>query len=159
MAYADSKGESHYYIEAAAVAELFDVTGGVNLHEEANQLEFGAKGRVLRDKEGNPTGEMDWGPLFASRQRHDFTLFGSGEVGGDGMDSRTMVISSEGFPVIGDNGSSSSIHSNGRGPSGANPELQKEQWARQKSLLKEKPGYGQTFGMYTEVDPAGSASS
>lgn len=153
LAYADSKGGTHYYIEATAVAELFDVTGGVNFHEEANQLEFGAEGRVLRDKEGNPTGEMDWGPLFASRQRHDFTLFGSGEVGSDGMDSSTMVISSEGFPVIGDNGASSSMHSNGRG-SNPDPELQMEQWARQKSILKEKPEYGQTFGMYTEVDPA-----
>lgn len=43
LAYADSKGEPHYYIEAAVVAELFDVTGGVNFHEEANQLELCAK--------------------------------------------------------------------------------------------------------------------
>ena len=66
LSYADSKGETHYYIEAAAVAELFDVTSGVNFHEEANQLEFGAKGRELRDKEGNPTGEMSWDFLRAS---------------------------------------------------------------------------------------------
>ena len=45
------------------------------------------------------------------------------------------------------------MHSNGQG-SNPDPELQMEQWARQKSLLKEKPEYGQTFGMYTEVDPA-----
>lgn len=42
LAYADSKGEPHYCTEAA-VAELFDVTGGVNFHEEANQLELCAK--------------------------------------------------------------------------------------------------------------------
>ena len=154
LAYADSKGETHYYIEATAVAELFDVTNGVNFHKDANQLEFGAKCRVLRDNKGDPTGEEDWRPLYASGQRHDFKLFGSTDSGGAGKsDPSTMVISSEGFPATGSSGASSNMYSNGRGPN-ADPELQIEQWARQKSLLKEKPEYGQTFGMYTEVDPA-----
>lgn len=153
LAYPDNKGEVHYYIEATAVAELFDVTNGVNFHQEANQLEFGAKGRELRDKEGKPTGEQDWRPLYASAQRHDFNLYGSTEVGSDGKaDPNSLVITSEGFPITGSSGASAGAHFNGRGS--VDPELQMEQWARQKSLLKEKPEYGQTFGMYTEVDPA-----
>ena len=153
LAYPDNKGEVHYYIEATAVAELFDVTNGVNFHQEANQLEFGAKGRELRDKEGKPTGEQDWRPLYASAQRHDFNLYGSTEVGSDGKaDPNSLVITSEGFPITGSSGASAGAHFNGRGS--VDPELQMEQWARRKSLLKDKPEYGKSFGMYTEVDPA-----
>lgn len=50
---AEDCGHDFYYIEATAVAELFDVTGGVNFHEEANQLEFGA---APRKKDG----QEDW---------------------------------------------------------------------------------------------------
>ncbi len=154
LSYADSKGETHYYIEATAVAELFDVTNGVNFHEEANQLEFGAKGRELRDKEGNPTGEQYWNPVSSSAQRHDFNLIASGKTDENGkVDPSTMVVTSEGFPATHDDGISFERHSVGREPN-PDPELQKEQWARRKSLLKEKPEYGQTFGMYTEADPA-----
>ena len=139
LSYADSKGETHYYIEATAVAELFDVTDGVNFHEEANQLEFGAKGRELRDKEGNPTGEMSWSPVTSSAQRHDFNLIASGKTDQNGkMDPSTVVIASEGFPATHDDGISFERHSEGREPD-PDPELQKEQWARRKSLLKEKP--------------------
>ena len=154
LTYADSKGETHYYIEATAVAELFDVTYGVNFHEEANQLEFGAKGRELRNKEGNPTGEMSWSPVTSSAQRHDFNLIASGKTDENGkMDPSTVVIASEGFPATHDDGISFERHSEGREPN-PDPELQKEQWARRKSLLKDKPEYGKSFGMYTEVDPA-----
>ena len=144
LAYADSKGETHYYIEATAVAELFDVTYGVNFHEEANQLEFGAKGRELRDKEGNPTGEMSWSPVTSSAQRHDFNLIASGKTDENGkMDPSTVVIASEGFPATHDDGISFERHSEGREPN-PDPELQKEQWARRKSLLKDKPEYGKS---------------
>lgn len=153
LSYPDSKGETHYYIEAAAVAELFDVTDGVNFHQEANQLEFGAKGRELRDKEGNPTGEMSWNPISSSAQRHDFNLIASGKTDENGkMDPSTLVIASEGFPATHDDGISFERHSEGQPD--PDPELQKEQWARRKSLLKETPEYGKTFGMYTEVAPA-----
>lgn len=136
------------------MAELFDVTYGVNFHEEANQLEFGAKGRELRDKEGNPTGEMSWSPVTSSAQRHDFNLIASGKTDQNGkMDPSTVVIASEGFPATHDDGISFERHSEGREPN-PDPELQKEQWARRKSLLKDKPEYGKSFGMYTEVDPA-----
>ncbi len=145
LAYADSKGETHYYIEAAAVAELFDVTDGVNFHEEANQLEFGAKGRKLRDKEGNLTGEQDWSPISASAQRHDFNLYNFTDKNG------ATVISSEGFATTGSAGITVNSHSNGRGE---DLEQQKETWARHKSILSAKPEYGKTLGMYTEVDPA-----
>ncbi len=141
LAYADSKGETHYYIEATAVAELFDVADGVNFHEEANQLEFGAKGV---DWEGN--GKLEWDAL-CSRQRHDFNLHGSTDENGN------MVISSEGFEITGPNGASSNAYFDGRGPN-PDPELQKEQWDRSKSILSAKPEYGRTLGMYTEVDPA-----
>lgn len=154
LSYADSKGKTHYYIEAAVVAELFDVTDGVNFHEEANQLEFGAKGRELRDKEGKPTGEMSWSPVTSSAQRHDFNLIASGKTDENGkMDPSTVVITSEGFPATHDDGISFERHSDGREPN-PDPELQKEQWARRKSLLKDKPEYGKTGGMFTEVDPA-----
>lgn len=141
LAYPDSKGETHYYIEATAVAELFDVTSGVNFHEEASQLEYGAEGN---DWEGN--GTLEWDAL-CSRQRHDFNLHGSTDENGN------MIISSEGFEITGPNGASSNAYFNGRGPN-PDPELQKEQWARSKSILSAKPEYGETLGMYTEVDPA-----
>ena len=128
LAYPDNKGEVHYYIEATAVAELFDVTDGVNFHEEANQLEFGAKGRELRDKEGKPTGELDWSPVSASAQRHDFNLIASGKTDENGKrDPSTVVIASEGFPATHDDGISFERHSEGREPD-PDPELQKEQW-------------------------------
>ena len=127
LAYPDSKGETHYYIEATAVAELFDVTNGVNFHEEANQLEFGAKGRELRDKEGKSTGELDWSPVSASAQRHDFNLIASGKTDENGKrDPSTVVIASEGFPATHDDGISFERHSEGREPD-PDPELQKEQ--------------------------------
>ena len=64
-----------------------------------------------------------------------------------------MVISSEGFEITGPNGASSNAYFDGRGPN-PDPELQKEQWDRSKSILSAKPEYGRTLGMYTEVDPA-----
>ena len=141
LAYADSKGETHYYIEAAAVAELFDVADGVNFHAEANQLEFGAKGVDWEDN-----GKLEWDAL-CSRQRHDFNLHGSTDKDGN------TVISSEGFGITGPDGSVSNAYFGGRGPN-PDPELQKEQWSRSKSLLSAKPEYGKTLGMYTEADPA-----
>lgn len=138
LAYADTKGETHYYIEAAAVAELFDVADGVNFHEEANQLEFGACGLDM-DRDG----KLEWDAL-TSRQRHDFNVFGSTDENGN------MVISSEGFEVTGDNGAGASAFFDGRG---STLEDLKEMWARQKSILSAKPEYGKTLGMYTEVDP------
>ncbi len=141
LSYADSKGETHYYIEATAVAELFDVADGVTFHEEANQLEFGAKGI---DWEGN--GTLEWDAL-CSRQRHDFNLHGSTDENGN------TVISSEGFEITGPTGAGSNAYFDGRGPN-PDPELQQEQWARSKSILSAKPEYGTTQGMYTEVNPA-----
>ena len=141
LAYADSKGETHYYIEATAVAEMFDVADGVNFHEEANQLEFGAKGI---DWEGN--GKLEWDAL-CSRQRHDFNVYASTDGQGN------KVIMGEGFETTGSNGASANAYFDGRGPN-PDPELQKEQWARSKSILSAKPEYGKTLGMYTEVDPA-----
>ncbi len=55
LSYADSKGETHYYMEATVVAELFDVSEDVFFREEANQLEF-ASG-LLRGRKGNRSGK------------------------------------------------------------------------------------------------------
>ncbi len=139
LAYPDSKGETHYYIEATAVAELFDVTSGVNFREEANQLEFGAEGI---DWEGN--GTLEWDAL-CSRQRHDFNIYGSTDGQGN------MVIMGEGFEITGPNGAGSNAFFDGKGD---DLEQRKEIWARNKSILSAKPEYGKTLGMYTEVDPA-----
>lgn len=139
LAYADTKGETHYYIEAAAVAELFDVTDGVNFHEEANQLEFGARGIDWEED-----GTLEWDAL-CSRQRHDFNVHGSTDEQGN------TVIMGEGFEITGPTGAGSNAFFDGRGSS---LEEQQETWARNKSILSAKPEYGTTLGMYTEVDPA-----
>lgn len=135
LAYADTKGEIHYYIEAATAAELFDVTDGVTFHQDANQLEFGFK----------PFGKDEkWDSIY-SPERYDFTM--SGSAGPDG--SRILVGGN--IPVdIGD-GITATMETGNAIP---DPEYQKEVWARHKSILKEKPEYGKTCGMYTEVDPA-----
>lgn len=134
LSYADSKGETHYYIEAAAVAELFDVTGGVNFHEEANQLEFGA---VPRKKDG----KEDWSnELYTVRERTDFML---GFVT-DGKGNRVLT----GGNLPSSNGAFTINYTD-------TPLEEKAQtWEKHKEYLKAAPEYGKTGGMFTEVDPA-----
>lgn len=134
LSYADSRGETHYYIEAAAVAELFDVTGGVNFHEEANQLEFGA---APRKKDG----QEDWSnELYTVRERTDFML----AVITDGKGNRVLtggnLPSSSGAFTI--NYTDTPLEEKAR------------TWEKHKEYLKAAPEYGKTGGMFTEVDPA-----
>ena len=135
LAHADSKGEIHYYIEAAAVAELFDVTGGVNFHKEANQLEFGAAPRKTED------GREDWSnELYTIRERTDFKL--------------SLISDDKGNQVL--------TGGNLPGSSGAYtlsytdipPEELPRIWEKHKEYLQAAPSYGETGGMFTEVDPA-----
>lgn len=135
LSYADSKGETHYYIEAAAVAEIFDVTNGVTFHEEANQLEFGYK----------PFGQEKKWDVFYSPERYDFTM--GGTINPDGS---RLIVGGD-IPMDMGDGMVATVRN---GNSNPDPEYQKEVWARHKSILKEKPEYGKTCGMYTEVDPA-----
>ena len=134
LTYQDSKGEIHYYIEAAAVAELFDVTGGVNFHEEANQLEFGAAPRKKDGKE-------DWSnELYTVRERTDFML----AVVTDGKGNN--VLTGGNLP------SSSGAHT--LTYTDTPPEELPRIWEKRKEYLKAAPVYGETGGMFTEVDPA-----
>lgn len=135
LSYADSRGETHYYIEAAAVAELFDVTGGVNFHEEANQLEFGAAPRKSKD------GQEDWSnELYTVRERTDFML--------------AVVTDGKGNSVLtgGNLPSSSGAHTITY--TDTPPEELPRIWEKRKEYLQAAPEYGKTGGMFTEVDPA-----
>ena len=135
LAYADSKGETHYYIEATAAAELFDVSGGVHFREEANQLEFGAAPYE------NADGQMEWSNgLRVVRGRTDFLL----AIVSDGKGNRILT----GGNVPGSSGAKTILLAD------MEPEDRQAYWARHKSILADKPEYGVSGGMYTEVDPA-----
>lgn len=143
LSFEDTKGETHYYIEATAVAEMFDVAQGVHFHEEINQLEFGYEPWDIPEGEGFE--DMDpWDPI-SSPERHDFMLGGYTDENGnrflDGGGVETTV--SNGYTIS---------HSNGADYSN-DPEHQKEMWAKYRSLCQAKPEYGKTLGMYTEVNP------
>lgn len=144
LACEDTKGETHYYIEATAVAELFDVADGVNFHEEANQLEFGIKPWAGAGTEGFE--DFDAWDVLHSRERHDFMLGGT-------VNTKTgeRILDGGGVPTTTSNGY---VFSHSQGLDDEDPELRAERWARYKSLCKEKPVYGETLGMYTEVDPS-----
>lgn len=134
LSYTDSKGETHYYIEAAAVAELFDVTGGVNFHEEANQLEFGAAPRKKDGKE-------DWSnELYTVRERTDFML----TVITDGKGNSVLT----GGNLPSDSGARTTTYTD------TPPEELPRIWEKHKEYLQAAPVYGETGGMFTEVDPA-----
>lgn len=134
LRFADSRGETHYYIEAAAVAEMFDVTSGVSFHQEANQLEFGYE----------PFGkEQKWDAIYAP-ERYDFSLGGTMNAEG------SHIVVGGDIPVDIGGGVSATVQKGNEVP---DPDYQKEVWARHKSILKERPEYGKTCGMYTEVDP------
>lgn len=85
---ADSKGETYYCIEAAAAAELFDVTDGVTFHEEANQLEFGYR----------PFGKEKKRDVFYSPERYDFSM--GGTLNPDGSRLNTVGNGRESFTGI-----------------------------------------------------------
>lgn len=146
LAYEDTKGETHYYIEATAVAELFDVANGVSFHEEENQLEFGFQPydvEKLPEEMREDFAEWD---IIDSMERHDFMLAGvtdtqTGERTINGGGVSTTV--SGGFTF-----------SSAQGLGDEDPEMQAERWARYKSICNAKPEYGETLGMYTEVDPS-----
>ncbi|MCI9120019.1 MAG: hypothetical protein HFG00_00630 [Oscillibacter sp.] len=143
LAYADSKGETHYYLEAGAAAELFDVTCGVSFNEEANRLEFGSQ----KDKDLDADGKITevWDDVFSARDRTDFLLGASTDASG-----QRIIIGGD-VPVIDENGMVTAIKP---GLDAQDPEQQKEIWARHRSILLNEPEYGKTLGMYTEVDPA-----
>lgn len=143
LSFSDSKGETHYYIEATAVAELFDVTYGVNFHEEANQLEFGAEAIERHDKDGNAVKEWD---ELGTAQRQDFILarVTDGETG-------ETVLQAGGVDVTTSGGYTFSAS---KSKFSDDPELQKDIWARHKKYCQAKPEYGTTGGMFTEVDPS-----
>lgn len=135
LAYADSKGETHYYIEATTAAELFDVSGGVHFREEANQLEFGAAPYK------NADGQMEWSnELRVVRERTDFLL----AIASDDKGNRILT----GGNVPGNSGAKTILLAD------MEPEERQAYWARHKSILADKPEYGVSGGMYTEVDPA-----
>lgn len=134
LCYADSKGEPHYYIEATAVAELFDVTGGVNFHEEANQLEFGA---APRKKDG----QEDWSnELYTVQERTDFLLSVVSDGKGNSVLTGGNLPSSSGAFTI--NYTDMPLEEKAR------------TWEQHKKYLQAAPSYGETGGMFTEVDPA-----
>ncbi|MCI9332022.1 MAG: hypothetical protein HFG05_07600 [Oscillibacter sp.] len=133
LSYADSKGETHYYMEATVVAELFDVSEDVFFREEANQLEFGV--RAFERKEGEPEWKSE---LRYVSERQDFLL--------------GAIYDSEGnYAIEGGNFPGSS----GKTLRYADmePEDRQNTWAKHKSILKAEPEYGKTGGMYTEVKP------
>ena len=131
----DTKGDTHYYIEVTEAAELFDVTDGVNFHEEANQLEFGAVPRFRRDGE-------EWNILSPTeRQDFDLSVHYNLETGEE-------ILTGGALPVTGSDGTTTTAMR-----LGFEPEELPEFWATMKEGLKDKPEYGITCGMYTEVDP------
>lgn len=137
----DTKGETHYYIEATAVAELFDVHQGVNFHEEASQLEFAAAAHTNMD------GEEVW-DMFHSQERTDFHIVQTVDSNGD-----PLYIGGDNVSFV--SGGGSAIVTGGSDPSAfLEPEELEEFWARVRDGLDETPEYGRSYGMYTEVDPA-----
>lgn len=146
LTYPDSKGETHYYIEATAAAELFDVAFGAHYHEELERLEFGGKPRVdengepYKDADGNPVldenGKPKWGFTDVS---HDFPVLlnPSGQMPAVG---ENIPVEVGGFTVTVSSGPY-------EGP-GA-----EELWEKRRAELPVKPEYGVTHGMFTEVDP------
>lgn len=150
VTYADTKGETHYYIEASAAAELFDVAFGAHYHEELERLEFGGKPRVdehgepYKDADGNPVvdenGKPKWGFTDVN---HDFPL---------------LLNPSGRMPAVGENipvdvgGFTVTVTS---GPYvGPGAQEQEAYWEKKRAGLPEKPEYGITHGMFTEADPA-----
>lgn len=159
LAYTDAKGEEHYYIEAAAAAELFDVSYGVYFNEELGRVEFGANPPYdgpWQDGEGNQIDPPeDQVPQWRyADARHDFTIFSNTDANGN------TVYTSEGFPLTSSGGLSVSVSSRADLDSVEDPELQaalradqEAGWARIQSRLSATPEYGKTGGMFTEVNP------
>lgn len=130
LTYPDSKGETHYYLEATAAAELFDVAFGAHYHEELERLEFG--GNPVLDENGKPK----WGFTDVN---HDFPVLlnPSGQMPAVG---ENIPVEVGGFTVTVSSGPY-------EGP-GA-----EERWEKKRAKLPVKPEYGITHGMFTEVDP------
>lgn len=124
LAYPDSKGETHYYIEAAAAAELFDVSDGVTFDKEKNQVEFSSV------------------PQHAQRQ--DFKLMEVYDEQGNGIWCGNEVSALSGGVIV----------RNGGGPRTQTLEFKQKEWDSRRESLEKKPEYGKALGMYTEVDPA-----
>lgn len=158
----DSKGETHYYIEATVAAELFDVSYGALFNEELGRVEFGAtppytglvddgKGNMIEPPEDSVFKKWTYGDT-----RHDFTLLGVGSVNGNGGG----VAASEGFPIE-SGGISLSVSNRLNIDEVDDPETQaairaqeEKSWARTKAMCPAAPEYGKTGGMFTEVNPA-----
>lgn len=150
VTYADTKGETHYYIEATAAAELFDVAFGAHYHEELERLEFGGKPRVdengepYKDADGNPVVDENGKPTWGFTDvNHDFPV---------------LLNPSGGIPAVGENipvdvgGFTVTVTS---GPyEGPGSEEREDRWEKKRAHLPEKPEYGVTHGMFTEADPA-----
>ncbi len=147
LAYPDSKGETHYYIEATAAADLFDVAFGAHYHEELERLEFGGKPRV--DENGEPYKDADGNPVLDEngKPKWGFT---------DVIHDFPMLLNPSGqMPAVGENipvevgGFTVTVSSGPYEGPGA-----EELWEKKRAKLPVKPEYGITHGMFTEVDPA-----
>lgn len=147
LTYPDSKGETHYYLEATAAAELFDVAFGAHYHEELERLEFGGKPRVdengepYKDADGNPVLDENGKPKWSFTDvNHDFPV---------------LLNPSGQMPAVGENipvevgGLTVTVSSGPYEGPGA-----EEQWEKKRAKLPVNPEYGVSHGMFTEVDPA-----
>lgn len=156
----DSKGETHYYIEATVAAELFDVSYGAPFNEDLNRVEFGANPPYdgpWQDGQGNEIDPPeDYVPEWRyGDARHDFpTLHAVTDGNGN------TVYSSEGFPVEA-GGISFSVSTRSNVDEVDDPETQaairaqeEKGWARTKAMCPAAPEYGKTSSMFTEVNPA-----
>lgn len=147
LTYPDSKGETHYYLEATAAAELFDVAFGAHYHEELERLEFGGKPRVdengepYKDADGNPVLDENGKPKWSFTDvNHDFPVLLN--------PSGQMPAVCENIPVeVG--GLTVTVSSGPYEGPGA-----EEQWEKKRAKLPVNPEYGVSHGMFTEVDPA-----
>lgn len=154
----DSKGEAHYYIEASVAAELFDISCGAPFNKELNRVEFGANPPYdgpWQDGQGNeidpPEGHVSkWRYADA---RHDFDVISQTDQNGN------TVYTSAGFPLSSD-GFTIDISSRLDLDDVTNPERladvraqEEKSWARTKEWCSTKPKYGESLGMFTEVDP------
>lgn len=155
----DSKGEAHYYIEAAVMAELFDVDGGVNFNEGLSRVEFGGwppytglvddgKGNMIEAPEDSPFNTWSYADA-----RHDFDVVSQTDENGN------TVYTSAGFPLSSD-GFTIDVSSRLDLDDVTDPERladvkaqEEKSWARTKEWCSTKPKYGESLGMFTEVDP------
>lgn len=159
LACGDSKGQTHYYIEATVAAELFDVSYGALFNEELGRVEFGANPPYdgpWQDGQGNEIDPPeDYVPEWRyGDARHDFPILHA-VTDANG----STVYSSEGFPVE-TGGFSVSVSARSNIEEVNDPEAraairaqEEKSWARTKERCSTEPKYGESLGMFTEVDP------